>query len=279
MTNNLKEISKSYIDWAPVSLAVRELSRMNALKILNLETKIFSCEKVLDVGCGDGKWWTHLCPGQLYKIHGVDISQKEILIAKKFIHANCLDITAQDFMQNLNERDFDLVIGNCSLEHVYHLDKALKNILDSLRPGGTFILFVPTPYWALKGKTIAFLNGISPRLSMAFSGFLNGFFQHWHLYNHNIWKSILTNFGFIDLKLYGIGNKKSEFLFRLGLPTAFLSFLVKCMTGKYINYFISSLVPNHFKDFISNLIVSGIETELQDIKKEDIFEYMIVCKK
>ena len=31
----------------------------------------------------------------------------------------------------------------------------------------------------------------SPRVAMALSGALNGFFQHWHLYDEKVWRRLL----------------------------------------------------------------------------------------
>jgi SAM-dependent methyltransferase len=233
----------------------------------------------LDVGCGDGHWWTHLIPGGLGRIHGIDVSRNEVNIASRTISAQCLDVTSQTFVEDIEFKEFGLIIGNCSLEHVFNIDKALLNINSVLSANGTFLLFVPTPYWALKGKSVEFLHRLSPRLSMAFSGFMNGFFQHWHLYNHSIWKSLLESSGFKVKSIYGLGNSRSEFLFRLGLPTAFIAFLCKIFTGKYLNYFLSPLVPEAFKKKIARKISESLGSELLSCETSDIFEYVIVCEK
>lgn len=276
---NIQDTTGEYLEWAPMSLAIREVTRINALNILDKTDKIFNAERILDVGCGDGRWWTHVIPQNLDKVHGLDISQREIDLANKVISAQCLDITSPNFVNDIKYKKFDLIIGNCSLEHVYHIEKALKNINEVLSDKGTFILLVPTPYWALKGNSVKFLNDISPRLSMGFSGLLNGFFQHWHLYDHKIWNSVLSNYNFKVKAVYGNGNSNSEFLFRLGLPTAFISFLVKCFTGKYLNYFMSKITPAGLKKSVSGKICSYLDDHLVGPDANDIFEYMIVCEK
>jgi len=169
-------------------------------------------------------------PNNLSKVHGIYISDTDVDLAKKLITAQNLYIPSPKLTSQISFTSFDTVIGNCSLEHVKEIDLAFKNIHSVLKTGGQFILLVPSPYWALKGHSVQFLNTISPRLSMSASGLLNGFFQHWHLYHYKIWSHILNESGFETVGVYGLGSKKLEFLFRAGLPTAFISFVVKSAT-------------------------------------------------
>jgi SAM-dependent methyltransferase len=276
---NYSDIILKYLNWAPISLAIREVSRIKALNLIDRKYNIFKTDSILDVGCGDGKWWTYFLSHKIKNIHGIDISDKEINLAKNYISSQCLDITSSEFLNKISIKKFDLIIGNCSIEHIYSLDKALKNIISVLENDGYFILMVPTPYWAFKGKSAEFLHRISPRLSMSFSGLINGFFQHWHLYNHHIWKSLLINFGFKVENIYGIGNRRSEFIFRLGLPTAFFSFIFKSLTGKYMNFFLFPFIPKYLQKKVGNILDKSLDEELLTPDAKDIFEYMIVCRK
>ncbi len=96
-------------------------------------------------------------------------------------------------------------------------------------------MFVPTPTWAIQGHTQRLLMRYFPRLAMAFAGALNGFFQHWHIYHHRVWASILQANGWKVEAVHGLGGKRSEFLFRLFLPPGLLAFIVKGVTGYYPN--------------------------------------------
>ena len=114
---------------------------------------------------------------------------------------------------------------------------------------------------------------------MSASGLLNGFFQHWHLYHYKIWGHILNETGFETVGVYGLGSKKLEFHFRAGLPTAFISFMVKCATGKYLNYFANFFIPDFLKTFLADCIYKSLIQEVSSPDGDDIFEYMIICKK
>lgn len=277
--NNYERVAKSYLSWAPFSLAIREVSRLKVLTLLDHTIGILKEDSILDVGCGDGHWWSHLLPHELHKIHGIDISSNEINLANNTISAQCLDVTSSTFIDDIKIKKFGLVIGNCSLEHIFEIEKALRNVHSVLRSNGTFVIFVPTPDWALKGKFVGVLKKLSPRLLMAFSGLINGFFQHWHLYNHTVWSSVLKNNGFRVKAVHGFGNKKSEFLFRLGLPSAFISFTIKVFTGKYLNYFLSPIIPASLQNFVAEKINLSLDSSLLGPESPDIFEYVIVCEK
>ncbi len=278
MTINNKEIIVEYLEWSPLSLVIREGCRIYSFSkfLSNLdENRSF---KVLDVGCGDGHWWQHLKKIRSLSVYGIDIKQSEIDLAKKEIDARCVDITDELKVMSY-EKEFDIAVGNCSLEHVPQIDKALKNINSLLKKDGLFILYVPTPYWALKGSSIAILDRISPRLSMSFSGLLNGFFQHWHLYHHTVWGHILNNNGFYVEDVKGIGTKKLDFYFRLFLPASFVAFVVKLVTGKYLNYWIRLVNPKSLRRVLAKKINQEMNLCIGPPDKEDSFEYMIVARK
>lgn len=276
--SNLQAAISKYLSWTPLSLVIRETCRIHAFrKILDKET-LGPKLKILDVGCGDGRWWNYLSVDKSYEIFGVDINSREVEKAQDIIQARVLDITDITAVRSLPQ-DFDLVVGNCSLEHIPNINEALKNISSVLKEGATFILFVPTPTWALKGKSVEMLARVSPRFSMAFSGFMNGFFQHWHLYQYEIWNHLLASNGFKTTQVHGLGTKKLEFLFRLYLPTSFISFLVKSVTGKYLNFFFSYLLPRSYNESRAKKLSPLIEEALVSADDENAFEYVIVARK
>lgn len=266
-----------YLEWAPKSLVIRETCRIWAIEsCLSRFTR--PGMRILDVGCGDGRWWKILDPDRRFDVFGIDINPGEVEKARGSIQASVADVTQPDELQNF-PADFEFAIGNCSLEHIPKIHEALKNIHGKLSSGAHLVIFVPTPDWALRGKSIEFLGSISPRLSMAFSGLLNGFFQHWHLYHYGIWNHLLQSSGFDPVEVQGLGSRRLEFLFRLHLPAAFISFLVKSLTGNYFNYYWSKVCPR------SLLVRSASELEplvkdcLTSKDDEDAFEYLIIARK
>ncbi len=90
------------------------------------------------------------------------------------------------------------------------------------------------------------------------------------------WTHLLSNNGFGVEEVKGLGSKKLELIFRLFLPSSFISFLVKVVTGKYLQYFI----PNMVKEYVAKKIATLIMDSQKDPDdNHEIFEYMIISRK
>ena len=101
-------------------------------------------EKVLDLGCGDGKVTseiaTHLKTGSIL---GIDSSVNMIKLANKTFpqstHPN-LKFKVKD-IQDLNyDSEFDLIFSNAALHWIKDHSNLLKSIQRSLKPGGRILI-------------------------------------------------------------------------------------------------------------------------------------------
>lgn len=274
---NTTIILERYLRWAPVSLAIREVGRIIAFNSIAKKFEFANDLHILDVGCGDGRWWSYMEKINPRNVWGIDICAEEISLAQNKINAFVGDVTQDETITRLN-RKFDVVVGNCSLEHIPDLHTALANIKKTCLPNGYFILFVPTPYWAMKGKSLDLLNRISPRLSMTFSGAINGFFKHWHLYNDRVWAMILCAAGFEVVESKGLGNSQCEFLFRLFLPMAFLSFLFKKLFSVYFASILSPVIPSRVMVAYCRYIENAFNNVYSEESDKQAYEYVIVCR-
>jgi len=263
----LEEWARAYLRHAPLSLGLRELNRLAAL-----HTIAGGRSPVLDVGCGDGFWWT-VRPMGNRKVYGIDISAAEIEQARERINAALTDVSRE---QPFPETRFKEIIGNCSLEHVPDIDAALLNLRRAAADDARLVIFVPTPRWAYQGRMQTWLLKHAPRVAMSVAGAINGFFQHWHLYDHKVWTRLLEQNGWKVRATLGLGSARSEFLFRLFLPPAFMSFVVKQLTGVYPAR-LTRLVPDSAMAPLARLLSWALSDPLIDADSPHAYEYMIVA--
>jgi len=257
----------AYLRHAPLSLTLREINRLIAVDAVARNTGT-----TLDVGCGDGFWWT-LRDGR-NEVYGIDISAREIAQAKSRINAALTDVSRERPFPGV---EFDEIIGNCSLEHVPDIDAALLNLRRAAAPGGRLMMFVPTPRWAYQGRVQSWLLDRYPRLAMTVSGALNGFFQHWHLYDAKVWTRLLAQNGWRVQATYGLGSARSEFLFRLFLPPGFVEFLAKKVTGFYPSK-LTRYLPDALLGPAAKLVTWAVSDPLVPVDSPTAYEYLIVAE-
>jgi SAM-dependent methyltransferase len=257
----------AYLRHAPLSLALREINRLVAL-----ESVTGVRGPVLDVGCGDGFWWT--VREDHREIYGIDISASEIAQARARINAELADVSAE---RPFPATKFAELIGNCSLEHVPDIDAALTNLRRAAADHARLIMFVPTPRWAYQGQLQSFLLAHMPRVAMTVSGALNGFFQHWHLYDDKVWSRLLETHGWRVREIHGLGSARSEFLFRAFMPPAYVEFLVKKLTGFYPSK-LARFLPDAALAPLAKLVRWAVSDPIVPADSPHAYEYLIVAE-
>ncbi|HRC56960.1 MAG: methyltransferase domain-containing protein [Myxococcales bacterium] len=259
---------RAYLRHAPLSLTLREVNRLIAVEAVGQGRG-----PVLDVGCGDGFWWT-LREAAGREVYGIDVSAREIAQAQTRIRATLTDVSrARPFP----DVEFSEIIGNCSLEHVRDIDAALRNLRHSAAPGARLLMFVPTPSWAYQGHVQSWLLAHAPRLAMTVAGALNGFFQHWHLYDAKVWVRLLAQNGWRVRAVHGLGSARSELMFRLFLPPAFGSFLLKQLTGFYPSR-LGRWLPDALLAPAARLMRWAIADPLVPADSPTAYEYLLVAE-
>jgi SAM-dependent methyltransferase len=256
----------AYLRHAPLSLSLREINRLVAYG-----TVAGGRGPVLDVGCGDGFWWT--VREEHREIYGIDISASEIAQARQRINAELTDVSRETPFRG---QRFEEVIGNCSLEHVPDIDAALSNLRRAASDRARLLMFVPTPRWAYQGLTQQFLLKRAPRIAMALSGAVNGFFQHWHLYDAKVWQRLLEQNGWRVEQTLGLGSARSEFLFRLFLPPAFIEFAFKQVTGFYPSR-LARILPDSVIAPLAKLMRWAVSDPIVPADSPHAYEYLIVA--
>ncbi|MGJ3234318.1 class I SAM-dependent DNA methyltransferase [Marivirga sp.] len=131
--------------------------------------------KLLDVACGSGRHSIFLNK-QGYKVEGIDISKRNIEMAKK--HENDeLHFHVQDMRNPLNENHFDYAFNLFTSFGFFKSDdenqKCISAISDSLKSGGVFTLDFLNPYRVIHNlvkEEVKTIDGIEFHLKRRFDG-------------------------------------------------------------------------------------------------------------
>jgi SAM-dependent methyltransferase len=120
----------------PRVIAILEFERF-------IQANNISCEKGLAINGLDPEWYY--------------ISAKKIISTNYDLEPKNHDL----YTLNLNEHDFDFVMANQTLEHVYDPIQCLENLYKHMRPGGILYLNVPSNS-ILHSLPFHFFTGYTP---------------------------------------------------------------------------------------------------------------------
>lgn len=100
-------------------------------------------KEILDVGCANGAISKQIA-NMNFKVHGIDVLESSIRIAKEFNSTPNTSFEVRDLMKNhFEENSFDCVIFLETIEHVENPAQYLKEFHRILRPNGCVILSTP----------------------------------------------------------------------------------------------------------------------------------------
>lgn len=152
--------------------------------------------RILDLGCGDGRYF-HLIWPHVDDVIGVDMNSAVADLGRRSGVYREVHVAAAHHLPEASE-SFDHVFANCSLEHMDHLDEVLAEIYRCLKPGGSLLCSVPTDrliQWSLLPNLAAMAGFDSLAASLQ-----NDFVTYHHFVNLlsvREWQMKFTNVGLI----------------------------------------------------------------------------------
>lgn len=159
-------------------------------------------DMLLDAGCGVG-YYTFLLSQDNVRVFGMDIDQPALNSAKSngrgvFI---CADITAIPF----KEKTFNRALICETLEHLPDESPALKEIKRVCARGGEILITVPCSEGLLSRSPLRMLGHDKPGVE----------FHYRDGYTREGFRKILSNSGFLILKMYSCDGIFSELIIQL----------------------------------------------------------------
>ena len=117
-------------------------------------------ERVLDLACGNGQFTRRLADSGAH-VAGIDSSAEFLECARQRpsehperIEYRQLDLTSEEQLTTLGEREFDAALCNMALMDIACIEPLLGAIRRVLKPSGRFVFSVPHPCFNTNGTTL-----------------------------------------------------------------------------------------------------------------------------
>jgi len=151
--------------------------------------------KVLDFGCGTGRYIEELLKLNPYKIVGIDISDSAIKIAKKRFPNPEFYAVGGDEKLPLKSANVDFVLAADVIEHIFDVTNFICEMKRVMKKGGR--IFISTPYHGMIKNIVVSLIG--------FDKVFDPTAAHIRFFTKNNLSKLLTENGFriIEYGQYG----------------------------------------------------------------------------
>lgn len=101
---------------------------------------------VLELGCGSGLLLPSLS-SHFEKVVGVDLNIGDAELVKNEMSLNNIELVNNNILDYKHSSDFDLIIANDVLEHIYDLKTVIEHLHSLLFEDGHILFTVPTENW------------------------------------------------------------------------------------------------------------------------------------
>jgi 2-polyprenyl-3-methyl-5-hydroxy-6-metoxy-1,4-benzoquinol methylase len=149
-------------------------------------------ERVLDVGCGEGRFASELARAGV-RVVGIDVAEEPLRRARERDPALDLRLVDVDGRWPLEDASFDVVWAGETIEHVADTAGRLSEVRRVLRPGGRLLLSTPA-----HGRLRVLWLALSRR---AFEAHFDPCADHLRFYTRSSLTRLLGEFGFQEVSV------------------------------------------------------------------------------
>ncbi len=153
----------------------------------------FKNKKIIDVGCGGGRYSNALRLLKAKQVIGVDFGDDGLLTAKKNYNFKNISFQKQDVLNlKFKKNTFDIVFCNGVLHHTSDFKKGIKELYRVCKPGGYIFLYLYGTgglFWTARRQMNKFMKSIPQQYSqqildligMPYNRFI--FMDNWYVPN------------------------------------------------------------------------------------------------
>jgi SAM-dependent methyltransferase len=162
------------------------------LRLSHLRAGVCAGDRVLDLGCGDGRFTQELARIDAKPV-GVDVAQAALDRARSAHPELDFRLTPIDGPLPFDDTSFDVVWASEVIEHVADTARWLSEVRRVIVPRGRLLLTTPS-----HGRLRLALHGIEP--------FSDPLGDHLHLYTRGSLTALLAEFGFDQISVRTAGG-------------------------------------------------------------------------
>jgi 2-polyprenyl-3-methyl-5-hydroxy-6-metoxy-1,4-benzoquinol methylase len=156
-----------------------------------------SGERVLDVGCGEGRFAAELARAGA-EVVGIDVAAEPLRRARALHPELDLRLVRAEAAWPLRDASFDVVWAGEVIEHIADTAGWLSEVRRVLRPGGALLLSTPD-----HGRLRMLLWALAPR---TFEAHFDPRTDHLRFYTRRALTELLEDFGFSDVAVRSAGG-------------------------------------------------------------------------
>lgn len=167
-------------------------------KVYEMTKKIEFKHPSLDIGCGDGYLSSILFDDKFtYGVDNGEANDVDIAIKEKRYKSVLIE-TAEKM--SLKDKSIQFAFSNSVLEHIPNIEAVFSELSRIVKPGGDFIFTSPSDKFGSYLYVTQLLHKmhLSP-LGNWYSTTRNKLLNHYHLYSHTKWSSLLKKYGFTTI--------------------------------------------------------------------------------
>lgn len=165
-----------------------------------IQTQNFKIKRVLDIGCGNGKYLVFL-KSLGFKTDGIDSSPTAVEMTNEVLNDGSSVLLADIYECDLPKEQYDLVISIAAIHHGLkaQVSRAIKKIYPALLPGGCFFITLPDNEGSAHWTMMASHEEIEPGTRIPLSGPEKGL-PHSSFTKEEI-KEMFSDFAKIEMQL------------------------------------------------------------------------------
>lgn len=241
MKTKFSKNQAGYWDTYTQNINILDINKLNRAEKIELEFILkvlgnIKNKKVLDLGCGTGRWGLQIAK-KAKEVIGVDISKHSIQIANRTAKHNMIHNfsgVVDDFKSVMYKEKFDIVLATNLIHHADNIDIIMENVYKSLKKDGKFVIFEINPLNPLYYPFFILIGQLKSHLTLEY--WRSNIYSLKGLLNRNNFKvQSVLKWCYLPTTLYNHSlffKKINEYLNRIPLVNEFCAFHIITSTKK-----------------------------------------------